>query len=308
VRDAAGAPLLGVFVALNDSTGAQRNAGLSGADGSFILRAPYNGRFTVRAELIGHKTVTQSVVAPAGDLTLVLDLAPIALEALQVGKDTQCTRETAVAQQTARLWEEVRKALRVASWNEKQNGAGFSTRSYQRRLEPNTLKIIAESNSIGRHSERPFQAVSLDTLAKYGFARNVGDSVSYFGPDADVLLSDLFVNTHCFGVRFGHHETAGMIGLTFKPMKGDRPIEVNGTLWLDPRTSELKYIEYYFTPLPMGFSNDNLKGRTNFARLQNGAWIVSSWYMRLPVPQKSVRSLRLAEISEVGAEILDLHR
>src|SRR5207253_2868634 len=225
-----GAPVLGAFVALNDSAGAQRAAGLTGADGGFVLKAPYNGKFVVRAELIGHKTATQTVVTPAVDLNLVLTFQPIALDAVEVGKDKQCTKETAVALQTQRLWDEVRKALRVASWTEK-NGPGFSTRAYQRRLHPNSLKIRSEQNTIGRSSDRPFQAVSLDTLEKYGFARNVGDSTSYFGPDADVLLSDLFVNTHCFGVSFGHHETAGLIGLTFKPLKKDRRVEVNGTLW-----------------------------------------------------------------------------
>ncbi|MGQ0814054.1 MAG: carboxypeptidase-like regulatory domain-containing protein, partial [Gemmatimonadota bacterium] len=104
-----GTPLAGAFVVLLDTAGVQRGATLTDAEGRFVLRAR-TGRFKVRAELIGHQSVTSPffVVPASGPVVsnVVLPIAPIELEAVSVAGDRRCRVRPESGAQTARLWEE----------------------------------------------------------------------------------------------------------------------------------------------------------------------------------------------------------
>ena len=307
-----GAKLQGVFVTLLDSLKQVRYSTLTDENGGFALRIPFAGSFVIQAELIGHTTVNLAkllypTVSPVAEIQL--PVAPIELSAIEAEGGKRCVARPESARQTQRLWEEMRKALRVASWTEKQNAVVLDVRNYTRVLDPYTLRVKSEQLRPGRNRDRAWEAIAPDTLARYGFARSFGrDSVLYFGPDADVLLSEAFLDTHCFDVRIGSDDNRGLVGLTFRPIPKRKQPEIAGTLWLNPRTSELHYIEYRFTPLPNGIKSDNIGGRTYFTRLQNGAWIVNKWYLRLPVAARSGRGdLSLIGISEQGGEIVSSH-
>ncbi|MBA2670342.1 MAG: carboxypeptidase regulatory-like domain-containing protein, partial [Gemmatimonadetes bacterium] len=141
----------------------------------------------------------------------------------------------------------------------------------------------------------PFRsAAAAAELMQVGFVQQVGDSVVYHAPAAHVLLSDEFLDGHCFSVRRAT-DRPGMIGLAFEPMSRRRHIPgVAGVLWLDESTAELRQMEYHYTrfppapagrfavaPDPSGFG-----GSLDFDLLENGAWIVSAW--RLLVPSRQV--------------------
>ena len=42
----------------------------------------------------------------------------------------------------------------------------------------------------------------------------------YWAPDAAVLLSDEFLDTHCFHVTRNERRAPGLIGLAFQPVRG----------------------------------------------------------------------------------------
>jgi hypothetical protein len=306
-----GAALNGAFVVLLDSLGRQRNAALTDARGAFLMRAPDAGRFRVRAELIGHGSVTSPlfVIPPnaTAAVNVELPVAAIEIAAVEVGGSRRCVVRPESGEQTARLWEEARKALAVAHWAKQEGVAEFTTRTYERELAIGSLAMVWQGVRTGYSQTRPYAAVSPDSLAIYGFVRTVtADSVLYYGPDAEVLVSDVFLDTHCFETRRGEADAAGLVGLAFTPVRGRKRPDISGTLWLDPKSSELRYIEFTYTGIDSGLNVKGVGGRTDFRRLPNGAWIVDRWYIRLPIPKRGPGGHLFASgLLEGGGEIVD---
>src|SRR5690606_981255 len=90
------------------------------------------------------------------------------------------------------------------------------------------------------------QALAPDTLADHGFVRDMDGTVIFYAPDAEVLLSDAFLNTHCFGLRETTAQGEDRVGLTFEPVPGRRVPDVRGVLWLDTEGARLRSIEYQY--------------------------------------------------------------
>ncbi|MGQ0561741.1 MAG: carboxypeptidase regulatory-like domain-containing protein [Gemmatimonadota bacterium] len=307
-----GTPLNGAFVVLIDSSGVQRSGTLSDQRGDFVLRAPSAGRYRLRVELIGHESLlSRWLEVPASGpvvMDVTLAVAAIELEAVMAEGDRRCTVRPEAGEQAARLWEEVRKALTVTSWTEQQRIIEFRTRVFERELSLPALSMVWEGVRSGFTQVRPYTAVSPDSLAVYGFVRTVTpDSVLYYGPDAEVLISDAFLDAHCFQARRGKNDAEGLIGLAFEPARRSKLPDISGTLWLEPATGELKYIEYGYTGVDPDLNVPGVGGRTYFRRLPNGAWIVDRWYIRLPIPRRTFDgTLAAAALLEAGGEIVDV--
>ena len=58
----------------------------------------------------------------------------------------------------------------------------------------------------------PFESLPADSLVHYGFVQSDGRDQMYYAPDAGVLLSDPFLDTHCFRLASGRE---GLVGLAF---------------------------------------------------------------------------------------------
>lgn len=120
-----------------------------------------------------------------------------------------------------------------------------------------------------------YAAIHPDSLARFGYVRYTKtDSIAYYGPDDAVLLSDSFLDTHCFTIVNGKDESRGLIGVAFEPTPKRRVPDINGTMWIDPATSERKYVEFRYTGVPSEIDQKKAGGHTNFRRLPNGMWIV----------------------------------
>src|SRR5207245_6263264 len=66
----------------------------------------------------------------------------------------------------------------------------------------------------------PFRSAPASDLVARGYVVVEDDGTwTYQAPDADVLLSDPFLRTHCFETKAGHGETAGFVGLAFTPAR-----------------------------------------------------------------------------------------
>lgn len=283
-----GAPLTGVFVVLLDSTSAPRAGALTNAQGAFNLRVPFNGTFRLRAERIGHQSTVTEPAVLATDRSSSIDLrvgvAAVELAPLEVSTATRCALSPSSGRRTAQLWEEARKALSVARWVEMENLLQFESRSYVRELSAPSLQVTKETSTTRRVSGKlPYSAISAATLARYGYVLNENGNHAFYGPDAEVLLSDQFLAGHCFRAVDGSGENREHIGLAFKPVPGNRRAEIEGTLWLDARTLELRHIQFRYVNVAPEFQlGGGAGGRTYFQRLSNGAWIVNRWYIRVP--------------------------
>lgn len=287
VDKSTGEPVPGVFVVLLDSAGRARGATLSDQKGFYAIRAPYEASFTLRAERIGHRSIATAAfaltAAQAHTVDIKVPVAAVALAPIDVKGTRRCELRAEQGRRTAQLWEEARKALAVTQWVKTERPIRFEWRTYERELDPHSLEVRTETNKHGMSSTSPYRAIPPDSLARYGFVQNYGPDLVYFGPDAEVLLSDIFLEQHCFRSVVGSGDAEGLIGLAFEPVRNRELRDIVGTLWLDEKTFELRHIEYRYTNLPRAYNLRSSGGRTDFRRLSTGAWIVERWYIRMPI-------------------------
>ena len=106
----------------------------------------------------------------------------------------------------------------------------------------------------------------------------------------------------------GRDESKGLIGLTFEPLEDRGITEISGTLWVDPATGELQWLDYRYEELDVP-NRERLGGRVSFDGLPNGTWIVRAWSIRMPrlaatrTQRGSVRT-ELTGIKEEGGLIV----
>jgi hypothetical protein len=318
--DAGGAPLGGALVTLLDPAGRVVATASSRPDGRFALTAPAAGEYRVRAERIGHATTTSAPLALRAGETSTMRLAAagggVQLEGIQVAAgDRGCVVNPRSGARTAALWEEARKALTATRFAEVSGAGRYTVRRFRRELDATTAmtREAKEDTATGRRVT-PFRSVTPEDLARNGYVRRDGNENVYLAPDAQVLLSDEFLDGHCFRVVQGRGATEGMVGLAFEPVRGRRLPDVQGTMWLDPASAELRSMDFRYTEL-RGFALGNeWGGRMEFGRTDTGAWIVRRWALRLPMmgrasePRgRSVANapVEVIAISEVGGEVLE---
>jgi hypothetical protein len=119
-------------------------------------------------------------------------------------------------------------------------------------------------------------------LAEEGYIEARGGASFYFAPDAVVLQNEHFLQTHCFRLRQQERDGAQLIGLAFEPAPGRHLPDVEGVLWLDRQTSELRFVEYTYTNLPYDLPRRMAPGGlVEFLPLPGGAWIVHRWQIDL---------------------------
>lgn len=282
-----GEPLWGaVVVLLEGAEGETRAAGaIADEGGRYLVRAPAPGTYRLRAERIGFRSVTTAPFALGAEESLHLDLrAPVqavALEEIRVVGESRCRDLIEGADVAYRLWEEARKALVATVITADMDAYRFDAALWERRLHPRRLRVEEEerrsTEGRGRH---PFRSISAARLAESGWVQETSAGTMYYGPDAQILLSEFFMNHHCFLAREG--EEPGTVGLGFRPVPSREVPEIAGTLWLDAVTAELRHLEYRYVNLDLPVRTDAVGGRVEFDRLPDGGWIVRRWWIRMP--------------------------
>ncbi|CAA9351518.1 MAG: hypothetical protein AVDCRST_MAG89-3150 [uncultured Gemmatimonadetes bacterium] len=308
---AAGGPLQGAVVALVDSLGRRREAVLSDSQGRYSLHAPAPGTYRVRAERVGYAAASSpSLALDSGEqVSQPLSMSPVHVTLAAVvarGVPRACTIRPENGEQAARVWDEARKALDATHLGGRAGAYEFRVRLFRRTLALPRLTITDSSSSIqSGFSRQPF-ATPVERLVTHGYMEVEGDSIVFRAPDAPTLLSDAFLDHHCFSLVRGRGSEAGMVGLVFAPLRGRRLPDVQGTLWLDGQTGHLRYLEYTYTRLPFASAEARLGGRVDFVQLAEGGWIVSRWRIRMPVlERKNPRAQPVVTaMVESGGEVL----
>jgi hypothetical protein len=294
VEETLGAPIEGAFVVLVDAGGEQVVAMLTNAVGRFVLEAPSPGRYQLKAERIGYESYTSPdldlQMGQVLDYRMTMPVRPVELALISVEGERQCNIRKAEGERVAAVWEEARKALTTAVWTEKERNFRFTVQVWERLLDPRNMEILEQQGEIlSGMAAYPFRALPAVELAEIGYARRFDDdnSTEYYAPDAETLLSDIFLDDHCFRVVEGRGDMEGMIGLEFEPVKrdGDKT-DVSGVLWLSARDAHLRFVDYRYEYLPGRIRGaEKLGGRLNFRMLPGGAWVVDDWYIRMPVTE-----------------------
>lgn len=311
-----GGPVEGVLALLLDEGGTRVAGYLSNDVGRFLLKAPGPGHYTVRAERIGYETVESDPFELASGQIFGLRLqtrsTAIELEGILVEGEQQCVVRPGEGLQVARVWDEARKALTVQEWTEGEQFYRYRVVNYLRTLDPHTQRVLDESQRVrDAVAESPVRSLPPETLMRDGFIQPSADGgYVYYAPDATVLLSDIFLDTHCFRLE-ADAGTPELVGLGFEPVRQRDLPDIRGTLWLSYETSELDYLEYRYTWAPWEEAINVAGGRVEFERMPNGAWIIRRWRIRMPTMVRETGPLvqgrtdiRVESIREVGGEVV----
>jgi hypothetical protein len=69
----------------------------------------------------------------------------------------------------------------------------------------------------------------------------------YYGPDLSVLYAPEFLATHCLAAVAGD-SGSNLVGVSYRPAEGG-PSDVEGAVWLDATTLQLRSLEFRYTGL-----------------------------------------------------------
>lgn len=298
LQEDSGAPIQGAMVVLVDDDGVAVASTLSNEAGRFLLRAREPGRFRLRVQRIGFRDAESPVLSLDAGATVEREIiaapAAIVLEGITAQARRRCVVRPADGLAVATLWEEARKALAAAALTDESRLYRFNVLHYTRRLDLGN-RVLEQNNRhrTGHGGASPLVSMPAEHLLSRGFIEEDDSVTLFYAPDANVLLSEAFLDAYC--MRLAEQEVDGLIGLTFEPAERRGPPAVRGTLWLDRSTLELRHLEYRYTryPMPEGPS-DRVGGRVEFEPLPNGGWIVRRFWIRMPVAERQAMPWRAA--------------
>lgn len=309
-----GAPLPNAVVMLLDSLRARRGGVLTDSTGRFTLAAPGPGSYVVRAERVGSASATSPPIAlRAGDTVHVpLALGAAArLSAIRVTARERCRVRPAEGEAAARLWDEARKALAGTALGQSREALDVRLGRFTRLVAADRKTVREETWTMAPPGIQQFRSMDAADLGTRGFVEPAmsaagTDSLVYYAPDAEVLLSEAFLESHCLRAVDARSGRAGQLGLAFEPVprRGERRADVRGTLWIDTASLELREFEFEYTDLPPNTPAGRAGGRVGFGRLADGAWLVDRWTISMPT-EETISYLRNAPPSLHAPSVRD---
>ena len=309
VVDAGGQPVAGVVVMLLDTTSAVVARALSNGTGAYRLRAPMPGSFRLRTLRIGYGPSTSSAFRLEQDDDVTRQLAvtsiPLALDAMRVVDRGSCTGVADTALATFAVWEQVRAALTATELTERSRSVDATTILYDRVLRGTTnLVRYQRSRVLNQVVAQPWASATSAALRKSGYVIDSDDSTAYLAPSTSVLLSPEFLEDHCFRITRSSDSTR--LGVEFTPTRERRVPEIRGTLWLDRKTAELRSAEFGYVNVPAVQAGAS-GGELEFARMRDGAWVISRWSIRMPalamVVLNGAHDMRVTEVHVSGGQL-----
>lgn len=281
VEEGTGTPVTGAMVILYDSTGTQVDRVLSNTVGRFLVLAENAGPHYITVERIGYANWTTDPFNPGtGELlTIQVPVQAIPLAGLDVSSGRRCEVRPEEGMATARVWEEVRKALAAEEYTRQASLYSYTLVRFERTLDRDAKEVLHEDTATADSLMAAFQSLPAEFLVDHGFVQAEDSTTAYFAPDAGALISDPFLDSHCFGLREGED---GRIGLIFRPLEGRVVPDIGGVLWVNAATSELERLEFVYLNLVRSREVGEPGGEVAFTRLPDGAWIVREWRIRMP--------------------------
>jgi hypothetical protein len=274
-----------------------RARALASGNGSYVLQLPRPGEYRLTGLRIGYVPTEFGVISLAAGETrtqqLVMANTMVQLTVIRVDARAQCGRDIAGGSTVASLLTQVRAALGAATLVSTDGRPEAQWRTHRLIVDHRRVPLAGpwDSTRTGA-TQRPFASVSVMQLSNEGFVRFMEDGSAYYrAPDADVLLSEWFVSTHCFAV-VEDREHPELIGLRFTPARVRAEItDIRGTLWLTREGTKLESLEFGYVGLPRYLDIANPGGSLRFAQLPDGSWIVRAWELRMP---RAVRAFTIA--------------
>lgn len=289
VKSADSVPAAGAILSVLDAQGRAVARAFVQENGFLEVRVPGAGRYGLRLDRAG----TEAELLPPVDVSgLVTNLRVTPTRAPSpLGPGPQgvapgsCRLGLELDGRLADLWESVRFGYVGIALGESGKQLPRMITRFERTLDVEAKKVV-ESRTLPaiRILERPYPALTADTLAKIGYIH--GDS-SYFAfelPDARVITSTAFAAQHCFSEVPGERieEGKSWVGLAFAPA-AEKPnrTEIGGVFWLERETARLVAFSFDYRPPPA--AKGSFGGQQRYGHTAAGVPYVKTWVLRLPI-------------------------
>jgi hypothetical protein len=311
-------PIAGALVALVDTAGHEVTRSATSPSGGFTIGARVAGRYHVLIRQIGQQPWRSPVFALAAGttypVTFQVDAKPYELPALTVeARRSRCGVRPGEEGVVGGLLEAAQLALQLAKATSDEGRLAFSTASYLKQLTPDLRLIDSVLAGATRLASWPIESAHPDSLRVWGFVRQPPEPERvttaqtdagpiYYAPDARVLFSDWFLETHCFRVE---EEEGDLLEVRFTPQRRRDRVEIDGRLILHRGSMELRRLEFEYVGLPRWVPKDKAGGFVELRRLREGAWIPRAWALRAPQVVRSPGSSRLRLLGwiETGGQV-----
>ncbi len=324
-----GLPAQGTLVVAERVSDGQNIArAVTGARGSFRLQVN-SDRLVIRVLAIGYAPqVLDTVQLARGqqrELNAILTGTSVVLPGLRMASESRCRVKPDSASLVAKIFHEARTALAASQLIAPDGPVRTRVRVSEEIWATNENKMLeSEYREYFSNSLRPFRTASVDSLLEHGFVtrrrepfgtHGVEVEVDYRVPSADVVVEDRFLESYCLYLAQTPADRPGLIGVGFRPSGNRRITQIEGTIWIDARTAELRRMEFGYAGLDANRARINPGGWLEFSRLETGLWFVSRWELRVPALgqwiQRSGRSTvsvmtRDVPAVRVSGEVLDL--
>lgn len=228
-EDSLGVPIVGAIVRLfHDKSVVSQ--GLTDESGRVVLRGRSAGTYRLSIARIGWTGLEPAPFALDSGQVLRLSLGMsskrVLLPSIEVRSTSNCSAKGREGEVAAALWQEINKALTANLITERQGLVPLHLREFLRDvdLSGKPLREWITTSRIIRGP--PFASLAAASLVSTGFVFEQGDTAVFAAPDASLLLSDQFIETHCFGSR---ESKSGLAALAFRPTSGRRVPDVSGT-------------------------------------------------------------------------------
>lgn len=305
--------IAGTVLLLIDSANRTTARTLSDEHGNYVLYGPALGRYQVRALRIGFRPGTSDVFNLVGDTTIVLQMVdlPIDLPAVTTREQTQCAVRPDSGLALAALWEDAKTALLATAITRSDTKYRFDLTDHTRIYDFKTRELLdVDLKEAAVYNTRSWVSAPPERLQRDGYVVERPDSATFFAPDIETLLSEYFVSTHCFRIGTQPRDDDRLIAVEFDPASRTKHVEVRGTLWLDRRTHELRWLDFNYVnlQLPISGADSAAGGHVGFARLATGAWVVMDWVIRVPVAHVASEQGPPPSLRRLGGPVVLIHR
>lgn len=286
VEEQSGNAAASSLVSLLTPGGVRVIQGLADQFGRVTLRAPTPGEYLVRGDRIGYvgRTIGPMMLSEGetAQLRLQLPMTRSVLPEVIVQSASKCTVAGVARQDINVVWEEARKALASTVLTGEQLRPVLRVVGHEREWDRRGRLVREDTAFVKRGTGNPFYTLPVDTLIERGFSREESGHTMFYAPDAPLLLSDGFLETHCFSLAADEVDGRRRIGLRFAPIPERTIPDIAGTLWLDPVENLLEEVEFEYVNSPPPWDTNRAGGEVRFARVAGLGWIVNAWTVRMP--------------------------
>lgn len=316
VQDAAKRPVAGVVVSLLDSTSSVLARALSDERGEFRVVSQRPGTMRLRAQRIGFQaTLTEPFLLGVGATvspTVTLDGAQVQLAAVRVTANSRCGRADASDATLLEVWEQAHTSLSASLLGAGTRGLTTSIMNVQRVMDPGGKLLDQQLGMRTGNMTQPWASLPIDTLHKRGYVwLDKNDDLTYNAPGIDGFVSPLFLEDHCF--KLVASKDTSEIGVAFEPTpQRAKASEIRGTFWVQRANAELRRAEFSFT-MPQGVPTPPVPagGAMRFARVPNGAVIIETWELRMPLTSREQfggTRTRIDQLQSTGGMVVAIRR